>query len=48
MAQPQLTLNPYSGLEKENFRKLEHLRSILAVTAIPNNQQSNFFTIASS
>ena len=42
MAQPQLTLNLYSGLEKENFREFEHLlRSVLAVSAIPNAQQAN-------
>ena len=42
MAQPQLTLTPYSGTEKENFREFEHLlQSILAVAAIPLNQQAN-------
>ena len=43
MAQPQLTLNPFSGSEKENFREFELLlRSILAVAALPANQQANF------
>ena len=46
MAQPQLTLSPYSGLEKENFREFEQLlRSILAVAAIPANQQANFLQL---
>ena len=46
MAQPQLTLTPYSGLEKENFREFEQLlRSILAVAAIPANQQANFLQL---
>ena len=48
MAQPQLTLNPFSGSEKENFREFELLlRSILAVAALPANQPAIFFTIAS-
>ena len=46
MAQPQLTLCPYSGLEKEYFREFEQLlRSILAVAAIPANQQANFLKL---
>ena len=46
MAQPQLTLNPFSGSEKENFREFELLlRSILAVTALPANQQANFLQL---
>ena len=46
MAQPQLTLTPYSGTEKENFREFEHLlRSILAVAAVPANQQANFLQL---
>ena len=41
MAQPQLTLNPFSGLEKENFREFELLlRSILAVAVLPANRQA--------
>ena len=50
MAQPQLTLTPYSGTENEHFREFEHLlRSILEVAAVPANQQAGeFFTIASS
>ena len=49
MAQPQLTLNPFSGSENEIFRQLELLlRSILAVAALPANQQANFSTNASS
>ena len=43
MAQPQLTLNPFSGSEKEKFHEFELLlRSILAVAALPANQQANF------
>ena len=43
MAQPQLTLNPLSGSEKENFREFELLlRSLLAVAALPAHQQANF------
>ena len=46
MAQPQLTLNPFSGSEKENFREFELLlRSILAVAALPANQQANFLQL---
>ena len=41
-ALPQLSLTPYSGLEKENFREFEQLlRSILAVAAVPQAQQAN-------
>ena len=48
MAQPQLTLNPFSGSEKEKFREFELLlRSIfiLAVAALPANQQVNFLQL---
>ena len=45
MAQPQLTLNPFSGSEKENFCEFELLRSILAVAALPANQQANFLQL---
>ena len=46
MAQPQLTPNPLSGSEKENFREFELLlRSILAVAALPANQQANFLQL---
>ena len=46
MAQPQLTLNPFSGSEKENFREFELLlRSILAVAALPANQEANFLQL---
>ena len=46
MGQPQLTLNPFSGSEKENFREFELLlRSILAVAALPANQQANFLQL---
>ena len=46
MARPQLTLNPFSGSEKENFREFELLlRSILAVAALPANQQANFLQL---
>ena len=45
-ALPQLSLTPYSGLEKENFREFEHLlRSILAVAAVPQAQQANFLQL---
>ena len=43
MAQLQLTFNPFFGSEKENYREFELLlRSILAVAALPANQQANF------
>ena len=46
MAQPQLTPNPFSGSEKENFREFELLlRFILAVAALPANQQANFLQL---
>ena len=46
MAQPQLTLNPFSGSEKANFREFELLlRSILAVAALPANQQAKFLQL---
>ena len=46
MAQPQLTLNPFSGSEKENFQEFELLlRSILAVAALPANQQAKFLQL---
>ena len=45
-ALPQLSLMPYSGLEKGNFREFEHLlRSILAVAAVPQAQQANFLQL---
>ena len=46
MAQPQLTLNPFSGSEKESFREFELLlQSILAVAALRVNQQANFLQL---
>ena len=46
MAQPQLTPSPFSGSEKEIFRKFELLlRSTLAVAALPANQQANFLQL---
>ena len=43
MAQPQLTLDQFSGSEKGNFGEFELLlRSILAVAALPANQQAKF------
>ena len=46
MAQPQLALNPFSGSETENFREFELLRrSILAVSALPANEQANFLQL---
>ena len=46
MAQAQIQLKPYSGLEKERFREIEHLlRSYLAVAGIANAQQANFLQL---
>ena len=46
MAQAQIQLKPYSGLEKESFREFEHLlRSYLAVAGIANAQQANFLQL---
>ena len=46
MAQPQLTLNSFAVSEKENLREFELLlRSILAVAALPANQQANFLQL---
>ena len=46
MAQAQIQLKPYSGLEKESFREFEHLlRSYLAVAGIVNAQQANFLQL---
>ena len=46
MAQPQLTPNPFSASEKEIFREFElRLRSILAVAALPANQQAKFLQL---
>ena len=46
MAQSQLTLNPFSGSENENFPEFEHLlRSILSVAALPANQETNFLQL---
>ena len=43
MAEPQITLNPFSGSRNENFREFELLlRSILAVAALPANQEAKF------
>ena len=45
-AQPQLTFNPFSGSEKENFREVDLLLpSILSVAALPANQQANFLQL---
>ena len=44
MAQLQLTLNPLSGSETENFCEFEHfLRRILAVAALPTKQLAIFY-----
>ena len=46
MAQAQIQLKPYSGLEKESFREFEHLlRSYLAVAGIAAPQQANFLQL---
>ena len=46
MAQPQVTLNPFSDSEKDNFREFELLlRNILVVAALPANQQANFLQL---
>ena len=46
MPEPQLTLNPFSGSEKENFREFELLlRSILTVAALPANQRASFLQL---
>ena len=46
MAQPHISLSPFSGLERENWREFEALlRSIIAVTAVPNDQQANFLRL---
>ena len=46
MAQPQITLKPYSGTEKESFREFERLlRGIIGVAAIGNAQQANFMSL---
>ena len=46
MTQPQITLNPFSGSEREKFSEFElRLRSILAVAALPANQQENFLQL---
>ena len=43
MAQPQITLKPYGGLDKESFREFERLlRSIIGVAGIAGAQQANF------
>ena len=46
MAQPQITLKPYGGLDKESFREFERLlRSIIGVAAIAGAQQANFLQL---
>ena len=46
MAQPQLTLNPFSVSEKEKFPEFELLfRSNLAVAVLPANHQANFLQL---
>ena len=42
MTQPQITLKPYGGLDKE-FERL--LRSIIGVAAIAGAQQANFLQL---
>ena len=46
MAQPHISLSPFSGLERETWRDFEDLlRSIIAVTAVANDQQANFLRL---
>ena len=46
MAQPNITLKPYSGTEKESFREFERLlRSIIGVAGIAAGQQANFMSL---
>ena len=46
MVQPQLTLNPFSDAEKESLGEFELLlSSIVAVAALPSNQQANFLQL---
>ena len=46
MAHPRLTLNPLFGSEKETFCEVGLLlRSILAMVALPANQQANFLQL---
>ena len=45
-AQAQITVEPYSGEESENFRQFEQLfRGFVGVAAIPNNQRANFLQL---
>ena len=45
-ANAQITVDPYSGAENQNFRQFEHLfRGFIGVAAISNNQQSNFLQL---
>ena len=45
MAHPNITLKPFGGSEKENFKEFERLRGVIAVTGIPNAQQANFLAV---
>ena len=46
MAQPQITLKAYGGLDKESFREFERLlRSIIGVAAIAGAQQAIFLQL---
>ena len=46
MAQPQLTLYPFSSSEKENFREFELIvKNILTAAAPPDNQQANLLQL---
>ena len=45
-ANAQITVEPYSGTEKESFRQFEQLfRGFIGVAAIPNAQQANFLQL---
>ena len=46
MAQPNITLKPFSGTDKESFREFEHLLgSIIGVAAVAGAQQANFLQL---
>lgn len=46
MAQAQITVEPYGGTDKENFRQFEQLfRGFIGVANIAAGQQSNFLQL---
>ena len=45
-ANVQITIEPYKGIENENFREFEQLfRGIIGVAAVPAAQQPNFLQL---